>query len=217
MKTMMALVLMSGAALAGDGTREDALRKLQTMKVSLDFQDVKFSEAMDYLRDVTGVNLVLSPKVGDVDAKVRLKVRDLTVKSALKLLLSPRGLSATWKDGAVVILPQEDLQEDVTLRMYDVRAQMVKLQDFPGPKVELVTPNGNSIGPMIGVDLIEPRDPPIAEDSLVDLIKENTGGRSWEGNTKTAISLANGMLVVSQSAAVHREIQALLGRLAGYR
>jgi hypothetical protein len=219
MKTAVALtavLALSGAeaAAGGDTAREDAIRKIHTMKVSLDFQDVRLSEAVDYLREVTGLNLVISPKVTDADAKVRLKLKDLTVKSALKLLLSPRGLAATWRDGAIVVLPQEDVQEEVTLRMYDVRAQLVKIQDFPGPKVELVSSTRPDAGIMV-VHLEEPRTL-LGEDVLVELVKENTGGRSWE-NPKSSIALVNGMLVVSQTAAIHREIQALLSKLAQYQ
>jgi hypothetical protein len=84
--------------------------------------------------------------------------------------------------------------------------------------MELVSPNATSPG-MTGITVTmidDPKPPLIPEDVLVQLIKENTGGRSWD-NDKTAISVANGMLVVSQSPSVHREIQRLLGLLGQYR
>ena len=104
MKTMMATLMtvgMAAMAWSGDG-REDAARKLETLKVTVDFENVKLPEAIDYLRDVTGLNLVLLPKAmeKDGDASIRLKVKDLTVKSVLKLLLNSRGLTASYRDGA---------------------------------------------------------------------------------------------------------------------
>lgn len=219
MKTMLALAAMAVAAYAGDTGREDAVRKLETMKVTVDFQDVKLGEAIDYLRDVTGLNLVLLARAAEKgDYKIRLKVRELTVKSTLKLLLAGHGLTATWREGAVVILPQEDLQESVYIEMYDVRAQLVKLPDFPGPRVELVQPGkGQTTGPIVGIELLEPKDPPVPPEFLVDLIKSNTGGQTWEQNKNAAIQMTNGMLVVTQTGPVHREIKALLGLLAQYR
>jgi hypothetical protein len=219
MTLLVALVSMAALAPAGEGNREDAVRKLETLKVTVDFQDVKLGEAIDYLRDVTGLNLVLLPRAAEKgEFKVRLKVRELTVKSTLKLMLSGHGLSVTWRDGAVVVLPQEDLQDEVTFQMYDVRAQLVKLSDFPGPKVELVRPGrGATTGPIVGIEQFELHDPPVAPEFLVDLVKANTGGQSWDQNRNASIQLTNGMLVVSQTGPVHREIKTLLGLLAQYR
>ncbi len=229
MRTMAALLaagaavgLLGEARAAQDPARAEAVAKLEALRISVDFQDVKLQEAVDYLRDVTGINLVLLPTVLEQggDAPVRLKVKDLTVKSVLKLLLGSRGLAATWKDGAVAILPQAELQEAVSLRMYDVRAQLMELKDFPGPRMELVAPGGPDSGLMSGITVAfidEPKPPLIPEEVLVQLIRENTGARTWDSNAQAAISVANGMLVVSQSPSVHREIGRFLGLLGQYR
>lgn len=222
MKTAMtaAAVLAMALGARADDSRADAMRKLETMKVSVDFEDVKLPEALDYLRDVTGLNLVLLPKAMDKDAdtKIRLKVKDLSVKSILKLLISSRGLAATYRDGAIVILPREDLNDATAMKMFDVRSMLVKLQDHAGPKVELIQPGKNGHGPIMGPEfLIEPSPPPVDEDFMVQIIKENTGSGAWDNNPKAAISLTNGMLVVSQTPAVLREIEKLLGLLGQYR
>ncbi|HVE42950.1 MAG TPA: hypothetical protein VNM14_23925 [Planctomycetota bacterium] len=220
MKTMAALMAMSALAWAGD-SREDAVRKLDSMKVTVDFEDVRLPEAMDYLRDVTGLNLILMPKAmeKDGDSKIRLKVKDLSVKSVLKLMLSSRGLTVSWRDGALVVLPKEDLQDSTTMRMFDVRSLMVKLQDFAGPRMELVGPaNGKTAGPIAGVFVIdEPKPPLVDDDMMITLIKENTGSGSWDSNPKAAISMQNGVLVISQTPSVHREIERLIGLLGQYR
>jgi len=219
MKTMMGLLAMAALAYAGDTGREDTVRKLETMKVTVDFQDIKLSEAMDYLRDVTGLNFVLLPRAAEKegDFKIRLKTRDLSVKSTLKLMLSGKGLTVAYRDGALVVLPQEDLQDAVVLEMYDVRSQLMSLQDFPGPRMELVAPKGGvSSGPLTGIELIEPKPPTVPPDMLVELIKDNAGFRSWE-NRNASIELRNGMLLVSQTPKVHREIKALLAKLGQYQ
>jgi hypothetical protein len=219
MKTAMAVILMAMAAQAND-TKADAVRKLETMKVSVDFEDVKLPDAIDYLRDVTGLNLVMLPKAMDKDAdtKIRLKVKDLSVKSILKLLISSRGLTATYRDGAVVILPKEDLNDSTTMKMFDVRSMLVKLQDHAGPRMELVQPGKGGVGPIMGVSILEePAPPPVDEDFMIQLIKENTGSGAWDNNPRAAIELKNGILVVSQTPAILREIDKLLGMLGQYR
>jgi hypothetical protein len=218
MKTAMAILLLGAAAPADEPARDEAVRKLNTMKVTVDFEDLKLQDALDYLREATGLNLVLQAKAGQAagDERIKLRVKELSVKSILKLMLAPKGLAATWKEGAIVICPQEELEESMTIQMYDVRALMIKLQDFPGPKVELVTPNGK--GPLTGAEFVLAQEPTevIGEDLLITLMKENTGGRSWE-NPKASISMARGMLVVTQTSKTHAEIKSLLLRLGQFR
>ncbi len=216
MKTAMMILTMAACAFA-DGSREDAVRKLETMKVTVDFDNVKLPEAIDYLRDVTGLNLIILPKAMEKDgeAPIRLKVKELSVKSVLKLLLSSRGLSATYRDGALVILPKEDLQGTTVMRLFDVRALQVKIQDFIGPKVELTGPSSKT-GPGITVTFDEPK-PVIEDDFLIQMIRTSTGNGSWESNPNVALDLRNGTLVVSQTPGVLREIENLLNLLGQYQ
>jgi len=219
MKTVMATLMTVGMAAlswAGDG-RDDAARKLETLKVTVDFDNVKLPEAIDYLRDVTGLNLVLLPKAmeKDGDATVRLKVKDLTVKSVLKLLLSSRGLTASYRDGALVILPKEDLQSSTAMRIFDVRALQVKIQDFAGPIVELTSAASKKVGVTI-VNLDEPKTV-IEDEFLITMVKTSTGSGSWDSNPNAAVELHNGQLVVTQTPAVLREIENLLNLLGQYQ
>jgi hypothetical protein len=215
MKTVAAILAMAACAWAGDG-RDDAVRKLDTMRVTVDFENVKLPEAIDYLRDVTGINLVLLPRAMEKDGEsnVRLKVKDLSVRSVLKLLLGSRGLTAAYRDGALVVLPKEDLQDSTTMRLFDVRALQVKIQDFAGPVVELTSPSSKKVGVIISLD--EPKTP-IPDDFLLDMIKANTGGGTWDSNPKAALNLNNGTLIVNQTPAVLREIENLLGLLSQYQ
>ena len=218
--TAVAAILAMSLAARADESRADALRKLDTMKVSVDFQDVRLPEALDYLRDFTGLNLVLLPKAmeRDADSKVRLKVKDLSVKSILKLLLASRGLTVTYRDGALVVLPKEDLQDATTMKMFDVRSMLAKLQDHAGPRMELVQPGKSGVGPIMGVTILEePQPPPVDEEFMIQLIRENTGKGSWDSNPRSAISMNNGILVVSQTPSILREIDKLIGLLGQYR
>jgi type II secretory pathway component HofQ len=130
MKTLTALLLAAAAALAGD-TREDAARKLET-KISIDVKDVRLGDAIQIFRDVTGLNFVVQE---GSELLVRLTVREVTAKSALRLLLQPTGLGAGFEHGVVVIRNREALASATTFRIYDIRAALRKLQDFPGPRL----------------------------------------------------------------------------------
>ena len=49
------------------------------------------------------------------------------------------------------------------------------------------------------------------------MIKANTGGGSWDSNSKAALNLNNGTLVVTQTPSVLREIDNLLNLLGQYQ
>jgi hypothetical protein len=211
------IALLTALALANDPARDEAFRKLGSIKLTVDFDKTSLTEAVDFLRDATGVNLVILPAATLKEERpVRLKAKELPALSVLKLVLNERGLALRWRDGAVVILPREDVDDDMELRVYDVRARLMKLPDFPGPTMEL-TPRGpgHVYVPGVVVGNLEEPKAPIEPDFLVDLVKESTGGRSW-GNVKASIQLVNGQLIVVQSAATHRQIAALLSKLSRF-
>jgi type II secretory pathway component HofQ len=203
----------------GDGAdpRAEAMRRLDGLRVTVDFDGVPIQDALDYLREVSGLNLVILPKALEKEPglKIRLKVKDLSVRSVLKLMLGSRGLAASWRDGAVVILPKEELQGTVKTKLIDVRSLLVRLQDFAGPKVELA--NQTATGPTPTFTLEDPKPPVVDEELLVRMIRENTGRGGWEENPSASLSLANGMLVVTQTPSVLREVEALLRLLGQYR
>ncbi len=214
-----ALAAAAGARAGDDPARAEAVRKLDTLRVSVDFQDATLPEAIDYLRDLTGFNIVLSPRAAeqDPDRRVRLRVRDLSVRTILKLVLRPRDLVLVWRDGAFLVASRGETGAAVVLKMYDIRTHLLRLQDFPGPVMELVTGIQN---PLVGVHVNitpEPKDPVIPEEMLRDLIRANTGRASWDDLPEAKIEVANGVLVVTQTPAVHREIERLLAKLLQYR
>jgi hypothetical protein len=125
MKIMTAIVLMAAMG--------DLDRRLET-KVSLDLPKARLSDALDVFRGATGLNFA-AIDVGDPE--ISIVVNDLSVRSALRLILGSRGMTAVFEDGAVVIRNQRGAVPRMVLRIHDVRALQVKLRDFPGPRVEL--------------------------------------------------------------------------------
>ena len=193
MKTMLTaaiLGLVAMPALAQEGGTEsdprkaEVVNKLNTMRVSVDFNNQTLEEALSFLRDFSGLNIVVDAEVyksqSEDQLKITLKVKDLLLKSVLKLMLSSRELTAMYKDGVVLIIPKGKIDKSVTLQLYDVRDLLVKLQDFAGPKVELVSPQKGGGGPLTGATftLEEPRST-ITEEFITDMVKQNTGDKRW--------------------------------------
>lgn len=225
--TVLALAAMAPAALAQaaagdlDNRKQEILNKLNSTRITLDFKDATLDEALSYIRDFTGINIVIAAEVtqqlSPEDLRISLRVKDLTLKSALKLMLSARGLTATYKEGVLVVVPRDSVDRAVNLQLYDVRDLMVQLRDFPGPKVELVSPQAGG-GPLTGATftLDEPKQT-ITEDFLVEMVTANTGDRSWDENPNASINLQNGILIVSQSKRVHAEVKRLINLLRQFQ
>lgn len=205
-----------------DPRKQEIVNKLNTMRVTVDFANQTLEEALSFLRDFTGINLVVDAEVyknqSEDQLKVTLKVKDLLLKSVLKLMLNSRELTAMYKEGVVLVVPKGKVDKAVTLQLYDVRDLLVKIQDFAGPKVELVSPQKGGGGPLTGATftLEEPRST-ITEEFITDMVKQNTGDKSWDENPNASITLTNGVLVVSQSKRVHEEIKRFVNLLRQFK
>ncbi|MBI2932572.1 MAG: hypothetical protein HYY16_13055 [Planctomycetes bacterium] len=214
---VIALAGAAGAQEQADPRKAEILNKLNTQRVSMDFKEASLEDVVDFLRDFSGINFHVDPdireRVGGEPVRITIKVKDLLLKSALKLMLSSRDLSAVYRDGIVIIQHKDQGAAEVKVVVYDVRDLLFKLEDFPGPTVEL-KPNG--VGPDI-VFVIEDPKPAITEEFIVDIVKSHTGDRSWEENPKASVDLANGLLVVTQTQKVHGEIRRLLDLLRQFK
>ena len=124
----MALLLMAAVAAAAPG---DVDRRLET-KVSLHLRKARLSDALSVFRSATGLNFVCED---GADPEISIVVNDLSARSALRLVLAPREMTAVFENGAVVIRSKR--AAGTVLRIYDVRALLVKIQDFPGPSMGL--------------------------------------------------------------------------------
>src|SRR5262245_65470867 len=232
MKTMLAAMILACAALPAaaqeggtettDPRKAEVVNKLNTMRVSVDFANQTLEQAISFLRDFSGVNIVVDAEVyksqSEDQLKITLKVKDLLLKSVLKLMLSSRELTAMYKEGVVLIVPKGKIDKAVTLQLYDVRDLLVKIQDFAGPKVELVTPQKGGTGPLVGgVFTLEEPHTVMTEEFITDMIKQNTGDKTWDENPNATMSLTNGVLVVSQSRRVHEEIKRFINLLRQFK
>jgi hypothetical protein len=228
-KAALALILSLSALSAQDDSgpidqkKNEILSKLNNQRITLDFKDVSLDEAINFIRDFTSINIVVDAEVhtkySEDQLRITMKIKDLVLKSALKLMLSQRDLTATYKEGVLLIVPRDKVNKVVTLVVYDVRDLLFKLQDFPGPKVELVSGSGGGGGtPLTGATftLEEPKSV-ISEDFITEMVRANTGEGSWDDNENASISLANGLLIVTQSKKVHQEVGRLLNMLRQFK
>ncbi len=211
----------------GTGAEEDpdilAIKsKIETMKIDMAFENQKLEDILNFIRDFSQLNIVLDAAVRenvDLEKAITFKVKDLVLKNVLKLLLQQFGLDYVITEEKVVLLttPDKAFGQKV-LELHDIRDILVKLQDFAGPRVELVAPSGAmGGGPLTGATftLDEPKVASVGEEQIVDLIKENIAPGTWEGD-QTIEKTPNQQLLVHAPPQVHRELREFLGKIRSY-
>lgn len=196
-------------------------RKLDTMKIDLAFEDTKLQDILDFIRDFSGLNLHIDGAVLaniDPNKTFNFKLKDATLRNVLKLLLSQVGLDYRITEEKVVLITDpKSAGGGNVLELHDIRDILVKLQDFAGPKVELVSPTAQGGGALTGATftLDEPKESSVGEEQIVDLIKENIAPNTWEGD-QTIEKTPNQQLLVNAPPKVHRELREFLGKIRSY-
>ena len=122
---------------------EKIVRTLDARKISVNFEDTPLDEALDFIREVSGLNVVLSKKArekleGEKGA-IKLKLKDVKLRSVLELLLQQAhdDLRYGVKHGVLMIGTDEDWKDEYVLRFTPVDDILHQPKDFPGPRVGL--------------------------------------------------------------------------------
>lgn len=99
--------------------------KMATQKVSLSFEETPLSQCLDFLRDVTNLSLVVASDVDTDEVAVTVRLKDIPLQNALKLMLASGDLDYEVRGGFVAI--------DRSERMYDAPPSPILQQDIKVP------------------------------------------------------------------------------------
>lgn len=125
-------------------------RLMRTRRVTLDFQATPFADAAAFLRDVTGLNIVVSRKaqelVADSGKSVTLKLSKIRLGNALNLMMKSLSEDLCYgiKHGVLMFGTKEEFDASLVLRFYDIQDLVKRPPDFPAPPLGLPdnTPKG---------------------------------------------------------------------------
>lgn len=208
--TLSAAILAVLVALPGPVSGQDRAEveaKLRNMKVTLDFQNAPLATVIDYLREISGMNLYIDQAVVEMDIKVNMKVQEISLKSVLALILEPQGCEAVYQEGVVHVMRSEDvLDRTVVLELYDVRDILHPIRDFPGVDLQL---GDQAMGTAVVMGDISDGGEPFP---IEELIRAHCGNGQWDDG-KTSVALQNGILMVRHRPEVHKEVTRLLNML----
>ena len=204
---------------ANDVKAQRVWAKLATQKISLDFDDAPILDVFKFLKQTSGVNMVIDQALraeGSLDdRRVSLEVTDIPLRSALNLVLDFSELAARWRHGVLFITTPGKARGDALLRIYDVRDITWKITSFPGPTLELASGSGMDDGGGLACGEDEGGDSTPTPDEIVETVRSALGeAADAEG---TMMQLLGGIMVVRQSPEVHRQILEVLAMLRSSR
>lgn len=186
--------LVVSAPLPGMTRAERAVyQRLDTTVVSFTFNDQPLEEALDFLSTLGGVNVVLDRRKVEEGKTITLKLTNVTLSTAIKLITEQVELKWIVRDGVVYISDEEGTRREPVTIVYDVADLLAMPPNFQGPNIELQSITGgrgsSSTGGNTGFTPFEEEDDPEAEDhktreellqELVDLIRSVIEPGSWE-------------------------------------
>jgi hypothetical protein len=197
------------------------LLRLEDRLVSMDFEEKPLAEVLKFFTQMTDVNLVVSPVLLEDrdpdDLLVTLRLREVSVKTALRVIMDLKQVSAVYRHGVIFITTPEDARGKPVLKIYPIGDLTVRIRDFPGPDIQL-HPSGSIDDPgRIWGGEEEGREHAFADpDFIMDLITQNAGQDTWE-DEGVRYSVNERYLFIRQYPSVHREIDGILALLRAYR
>lgn len=158
---------------------------------TIDFVETPLEDAVDYLRDLHGIEIQLDTKALEdaginTDTPFSRKLHGISLRAALRLLLGSVDMTFDIRDEVLLLTTKEEAATWLITRTYPI------------------------------ADLLEGRD----YDSLVDAITNSVDSKSWDvsdGAGSISEVTASKSLVISQTRDVHDKVLTLLRSLRAAR
>ncbi len=115
---------------------------LRTRRLTINFDKMPVLEALDFLRDVSGLNIVLTREATEAIAgkTISLRLRNVSFRNILELLLplADADLRYGVRNSVLMLGLKDEWKEDlVMLKLYDIADLVHEPPDFPAPVMGL--------------------------------------------------------------------------------
>jgi Flp pilus assembly secretin CpaC/tetratricopeptide (TPR) repeat protein len=188
---------------------------LSSRKVTLNFPDTPFGEVINFLQDITGLNITVSPTVDTEDITVSLRLREIPLKDALKIVLEQTELAMTFQNETLMITPPDEARGDYYLEIYDVQDLLSRISDFPGDRIKVSSDGGGGGGGGGGGFSFDDEDEEegtvLEPDQLEEIITNAVGEDNWDD--PSSIEIHKGQIIINQTREMHAEIRRVLKNL----
>ncbi len=187
---------------------KEILDKLRSIRITIDMQNAPLTAIVDYIREISGLNIHISGIDNPDQEQISFKVQDIVLDGALKLMLTPKQFGYTVKDGVVIITKADQLKKSVKLELYDVQDLTYGMQDFPGVDISLAQ---DAIGTTVAQG--EETKQQFTGEDLANLIKNTIHKDQWEEADGKSIQFNNGLLILRNSVEIHKAVRKFLSDL----
>ncbi|MFO0944460.1 MAG: hypothetical protein U1D30_00715 [Planctomycetota bacterium] len=104
--------------------------------ISFEFKNTPLADAIEFIRDAAGINVVLDALAFDdvgvtLESPISMKLSNVALRSALRIMLSPLGLDTIVQDEALVITSKQHVHDRIEVVLYPV-ADLVILRNHSG-------------------------------------------------------------------------------------
>jgi type II secretory pathway component GspD/PulD (secretin) len=196
----------------------DYRQVLKSRKVTLNFPETPFAEVISFLQDITGLNITVSPAVDQEEVTVSLRLRDIPLEDALKIILEQTQLAMAFKNETLMITPPDEARGEYDLEIYDVQDLLSRIPDFPGDRIRLAGDNGGGGGGGGGgagsfsFDTAEEDEGVVLDpDQLETIITNAVGEDNWDD--PASIEIHKGQIIVNQTRELHAQVREVLKNL----
>ena len=146
-------------------------------RVTLDFRDAPIGDVVDFLREVSRVNIVVAPGVTLAAPTITLKASDMSLGNALHWVTKMTNTHMGYIHGALFI-SDHPVQEASVTRLYDISSMTMPIRDFPGPQLALNADGQNGGGALFAPAPEDGNTSPTT-DEIEDIIKKVVAPGKW--------------------------------------
>ena len=178
----------------------------------INFDATPLEDVVRQLRTITGANIAIDPGVDASALTVTMKVDNLPAINALNLILENVGLTYTFRENVVYITNPGQQAGGVEFAIYNVSDILNKIRDFEGPELILKASGDTTAAPISFTASDGDEETALEPETLVDLVKQSTGGDTvW--TEPTTIEYHAGQFLVNADRKTHAELQSVLENL----
>lgn len=218
----------------GETEVDRRVREKLKQQIPVNFEGNRLENVIEYLRNVTGVNIVVNWRALEgagiePGTTVTLQLSSVPADKAIDLILEYVGgdlvpLGYTVDAGVVTISTQENLGKITHIRTYDIRDLVVQAPNFDqAPSFDLVevtrAPASGGGGNQQSLFEEEDEEGDLSRGEMIgqiqDLVRDTVDPDNWRsaGGLVSSMSELNGTLIINSTTENHRQILSLLGQL----
>ena len=202
-----------------DEEAEQLIKAKLLKRVSINFKDQPFEQAVDYIRAASDLNIVIDPTILPTTKPVSFNVVNMEMRYVLDWILRFQQLEYRIRHGAIFISNDGGLAEKPCTMMHDIDDLTINVRDFNNQRAKDIVSTDRARPSIFDMGLRESSEDVATfersrqGEEWARFIRNNISSSSWSsegGVGQNTIAYRNGKLVVTHTPEVQEQIRELL-------